>query len=126
MAKFSFLLGAAAGYVLGARAGRQRYEQIKSGAQQIWRSQPVQSQVAQAKHNARHKAAPAALDAVSSAAAVAGDRMRQGAGKIKGDAERDVSSQTVEVEPDVVSDPEKWASEGGATYPLGETNGTAG
>ena len=32
MSKISFLLGAAAGYVLGARAGRQRYEQIRSGA----------------------------------------------------------------------------------------------
>lgn len=123
MSKFSFLLGAAAGYVLGARAGRQRYEQIKSGSQQLWQSRPVQNQVAQAKHAAKTKAAPAALDAVSSAAAVAGDRMRQGAGKIKGDAERDVASETIEVEPDVVSDPEKWASEGGATYPLGETAG---
>ncbi|GAB3192652.1 hypothetical protein GCM10027261_05880 [Geodermatophilus arenarius] len=29
MAKFSFLLGFGAGYVLGARAGRERYEQIR-------------------------------------------------------------------------------------------------
>ena len=28
MAKFSFLLGFGAGYVLGAKAGRERYEQI--------------------------------------------------------------------------------------------------
>ena len=28
MAKFSFLVGFGAGYVLGARAGRERYEQI--------------------------------------------------------------------------------------------------
>ncbi len=29
MAKLSFLAGFGAGYVLGARAGRERYEQIK-------------------------------------------------------------------------------------------------
>ncbi|WP_369252604.1 hypothetical protein [Geodermatophilus amargosae] len=29
MAKFSFLVGFGAGYVLGARAGRERYEQIR-------------------------------------------------------------------------------------------------
>ncbi|SDC93709.1 hypothetical protein SAMN05660690_3017 [Geodermatophilus telluris] len=29
MAKFSFLVGLGAGYVLGARAGRERYEQIR-------------------------------------------------------------------------------------------------
>ena len=45
MSKISFLLGAAAGYVLGARAGRQRYEQIRSGAAKAWQSQPVQQQV---------------------------------------------------------------------------------
>ncbi|MGY1743233.1 MULTISPECIES: hypothetical protein [unclassified Blastococcus] len=29
MAKLSFLVGLGAGYVLGARAGRERYEQIR-------------------------------------------------------------------------------------------------
>lgn len=32
---FAFLLGAAAGYVLGARAGRQRYEQIVKAYHQV-------------------------------------------------------------------------------------------
>ena len=31
----------AIGYVLGARAGRGRYEQIKSNAQKVWSSNPV-------------------------------------------------------------------------------------
>ena len=31
MAKLSFLAGFVAGYVLGARAGRERYEQIRRG-----------------------------------------------------------------------------------------------
>ena len=33
MAKLSFLAGFGAGYVLGARAGRERYEQIRRGWQ---------------------------------------------------------------------------------------------
>lgn len=112
MAKFSFLLGAAAGYVLGARAGRQRYEQIAAGAGQLWRSQPVQQQVASAKHAAKTKAAPAAMDAVSNAAAAAGDKMRQSAGRISSDPQRDVASQTVpEGQDDTSAD---WADEGGA------------
>jgi hypothetical protein len=31
MAKLSFIAGFGAGYVLGARAGRERYEQIRRG-----------------------------------------------------------------------------------------------
>ncbi|VEI13416.1 hypothetical protein [Trueperella bialowiezensis] len=31
----------AIGYVLGARAGRKRYEQIKAGAQRLWESNTV-------------------------------------------------------------------------------------
>ncbi|MBV9593384.1 MAG: hypothetical protein JO147_06285 [Actinobacteria bacterium] len=41
--KMSFLIGAAAGYVLGARAGRERYEQIVSFGRKVAGSQTVQS-----------------------------------------------------------------------------------
>lgn len=40
--KIAFVLGAAVGYVLGTRAGRERYEQIKNGAQNLWHTAPVQ------------------------------------------------------------------------------------
>jgi oxygen-dependent protoporphyrinogen oxidase len=40
-----FLTGAAVGYVLGARAGRRRYEQIKAGAERLWNDPKVQSSV---------------------------------------------------------------------------------
>lgn len=43
--KVAFILGAAVGYVLGSRAGRERYEQIKQGATSLWNSKPVQSGV---------------------------------------------------------------------------------
>jgi hypothetical protein len=44
-----FVAGAAVGYVLGARAGRKRYEQIKGAAERIWETPGVQNQVEQVK-----------------------------------------------------------------------------
>ena len=41
--KLSFLLGIAIGYVLGARAGRERYEDIVKLARRVAGSQTVQS-----------------------------------------------------------------------------------
>lgn len=40
-----FVAGAAIGYVLGARAGRRRYEQIKSAADRVWNDRNVQKGV---------------------------------------------------------------------------------
>jgi hypothetical protein len=41
--KLSFLVGAAVGYVLGARAGRERYETIVALGRKVAGSQTVQS-----------------------------------------------------------------------------------
>jgi hypothetical protein len=49
MSKLSFLAGFGAGYVLGARAGRQRFEQIKSGAQGVWQNPKVKETVSHAQ-----------------------------------------------------------------------------
>jgi hypothetical protein len=43
--KLLFVTGAAVGYVLGTRAGRKRYEQIKSAATKVWESPGIQKQV---------------------------------------------------------------------------------
>ena len=43
--KLLFVTGAAVGYVLGTRAGRKRYEQMKSAALKVWESPGVQKQV---------------------------------------------------------------------------------
>jgi hypothetical protein len=40
-----FVAGAAIGYVLGARAGRRRYDQIKSAADRVWNDKNVQKSV---------------------------------------------------------------------------------
>jgi hypothetical protein len=43
--KLVFTAGMAAGYVLGTRAGRESYEQIKTKAQQLWNNPKVQDTV---------------------------------------------------------------------------------
>lgn len=45
MGKLSFLLGAGAGYVLGARAGRGRYEKIKQASSKVWENPRIQQNV---------------------------------------------------------------------------------
>lgn len=54
--KFFLILGFGAGYVLGSRAGRQRYEQIKRCASKIWNSKQVQGALGQAEDFAKDKA----------------------------------------------------------------------
>jgi hypothetical protein len=84
MGKLTFIAGLAAGYVLGARAGRQRYEQIARTSGKVWNSGPVQKQVVNAKEVARTKAAPVVADMVADAARATGQKLR--------------SSRTVEAE----------------------------
>lgn len=43
--KLLFATGLAVGYVLGARAGRKRYEQIAGAANKVWQSPGIQKQV---------------------------------------------------------------------------------
>ncbi len=47
--KAALVVGLVAGYVLGARAGRERYEQIKVQAEKVWDQPVVQGQVAKVK-----------------------------------------------------------------------------
>jgi hypothetical protein len=47
--KVGLVIGLAAGYVLGTRAGRERYEQIKTQATKVWELDPVQNQVEKVK-----------------------------------------------------------------------------
>jgi oxygen-dependent protoporphyrinogen oxidase len=54
--KAALLVGLGVGYVLGARAGRERYEQIKGTATGVWQDPAVQRRVEQAQHVAKDKA----------------------------------------------------------------------
>lgn len=56
MGKLSFIAGVAAGYVLGAKAGQKRYEQIRGRASQVWGSDPVQARVETVKEAVKEQA----------------------------------------------------------------------
>lgn len=72
--KFAFVLGAAVGYVLGTRAGRERYLQIRRGAKALWGTPPVQRGV-----TALRGAAQAQIDRAKDAAVQAGKNFVGGA-----------------------------------------------
>lgn len=54
--KILLLTGLAVGYVLGTRAGRERYEEIKSAATKLWNDPRVQKPVKQAEEFVKDKA----------------------------------------------------------------------
>ena len=72
--KAALVVGLAAGYVLGTRDGRERYEQIKSQAQSVWKSPKVQEKATQAQDFAREKA-PVVKEKAAEAAAAAKDKV---------------------------------------------------
>ncbi|RLV08606.1 hypothetical protein CTZ27_07420 [Streptomyces griseocarneus] len=51
--RLTFVIGAAVGYVLGARAGRERYEQLRKGAQRVAQNPAVRNTVESAAQNGR-------------------------------------------------------------------------
>lgn len=54
--KLAVLAGLGAGYVLGTRAGRERYEQIRSGAQRLWQDPRVREQRERATQTVKDQA----------------------------------------------------------------------
>jgi hypothetical protein len=69
--KILFVVGVALGYVLGTRAGRERYEQIKAGAEKVWNDPRVQQQVHTVEEFVKDKAPDLADKATSAAKKVA-------------------------------------------------------
>lgn len=61
--KIGLVVGLGAGYVLGTRAGRARYEQIKTQWLKLWHLDPVQHQVTRVQEYAKAQVAavPGAL-----------------------------------------------------------------
>ena len=80
MKKLTVLVVGAAGYVLGSRAGRQRYEQIKRQATKAWNNPKVQSAVDDVQTQAKH----AGAEVGSKVADVAGDAKTKVTDKLKG------------------------------------------
>lgn len=77
--KATILAAAATGYVLGARAGRERYEQIKGQAQKVRRDPRVQ-QAAKDTQDYVAEQVPVVKDKAAGAAQHASDAARSAAG----------------------------------------------
>lgn len=54
--KVGLVIGLGVGYVLGSRAGRERYEQIKTQWLKVWNLDPVQAQVHKVQDFAKEQA----------------------------------------------------------------------
>jgi hypothetical protein len=54
--KILFLVGLGVGYILGTKAGRERYEQIRARAKGVWESEQVRRQVDRAGDFVRERA----------------------------------------------------------------------
>ena len=81
MKKLSVLVIGAAGYVLGSRAGRERYEQIKRQATKAWNKPVVQS----AADNVEQAVKSTASDVGSKISDAASDAGSKVVNKVKGD-----------------------------------------
>lgn len=71
MKKLTLLVGIGIGYVLGSRAGRERFEQIRSGTRKVASSAPVQA--------ATEKAQEAVKEGATAAAHVVAEKVHRGA-----------------------------------------------
>ena len=81
MKKLTLLIGFAIGYVLGARAGRERYEQIRTGARKVAGSPPVQSAATKAQETVAAQApvvAEAVKEKATAAASAVADKVHRG------------------------------------------------
>ena len=99
MKKLPLLLALAAGYVLGTRAGRERYEQIKKAATRVKDDPRVQEKAHQAADLAKEKAqaaAPVVKDKVAAAASTAADKVTpSGNGHHRSDLEDQLNPDNV-------------------------------
>ena len=84
-----FVIGLGAGYVLGAKAGRQRYEQIASAADKVWNSPSVTKQRHEVQHFVETKA-PKLMESATGAAGEAIDKVTR-KGQRRGDHGSDIA-----------------------------------
>ena len=77
MRKITMLVSGGIGYVLGARAGRQRYEQLRSMALKVKGNPTVQAKAQQAADLAK-EAAPVVKEKVAGATGAAKEKVSSG------------------------------------------------
>ena len=71
--KLKMLLGFGVGYVLGARAGRKRYDQLVAQARRVWHDPWVQAKAEEARQMAGEMSAEAGQALIDKAADAAAE-----------------------------------------------------
>ncbi len=94
MKKLMLLVAGGVGYVLGTRAGRERYEQIKKTATRVKNDPRVQEKATQAADMAKEKA-PVVKDKVVAAAGTAADKVTPSGGRASSDLEDQLNPDNV-------------------------------
>lgn len=94
MKKIVLLLAVGIGYVLGTKAGRERYEQLRAGFLKVKESPTVQSTAHQAADVAREKA-PVVKDKIVEVAGAAAEKVRPSSGSSLGDLESQLPEDNV-------------------------------
>jgi hypothetical protein len=93
--KITLLIAAGAGYVLGTRAGRERYEQIKQQATKTWNNPKVQDTVDTVSTQAKHAGADLSSKVGSKAADAAGTVKDKVSEKVSSSNDHDQQPGTV-------------------------------
>ena len=93
MRKLTILLSGAVGYVLGARAGHERYEQIKGMATKVKDDPRVQEKTQQAADLAKEKA-PVVKDKVQGAAGTAAAKVKDTTSRSNGSPEEQLHPES--------------------------------
>lgn len=78
--KLALVVGIGVGYVLGTRAGRERFEELRGKAKELWESDDVQSAV----HSAQEKVTTVAKEQGAKVAGVAKEQGGKVADAVKG------------------------------------------
>ena len=126
--KAALVVGMAAGYVLGTRDGRGRYEQIKTQADRLWNDPKVQKNVAQAQDVVKEKA-PVVQSKVSDVAQKAtgkvkgSDASSSSSSGLGGDLGGDLSADTATVPPSTTTSSVPPVSPATTTFPGDQKTG---
>ena len=97
-----FIIGFAVGYVIGARAGRERYEQIKQASQKVAESPPVRK-ATQAAGEKATQLTKVAKDQAASRVPKLTETAKSSASKMRGQLDRLPGRHAADSEPATVN-----------------------
>ncbi|WP_375001315.1 hypothetical protein [Aeromicrobium sp. CTD01-1L150] len=124
MNKLLLVAAGVAGYVLGARAGRERYEQIRDQSTRVWNSPTVQHGVDEAAKHAASAAGGKVTEAATTAGSAVTEKVSETLSKDDGPEDPLADLADADRPPKAVADPAAPRS-GAAEEPLPRSTPTS-